>query len=709
MRQKLKYLICAMLTVVALRMELQPVTEELMKEWDFHLMPVMLGYTGYDLFSALQVAFFCLFYRYTFPCYYRQKQSLGKELSCFLPALFFGLCMVLGASYEKTNSWGLLIGCDNPVTLFRSLFAWCGYTLVFFHGICFLYDWLDTRRAKAAATEQTAEVDNSVGTVQEQMAEDKVQAAAATEQIAEADAKASDADYPPEAASSEKEKGGRSRIQREIDVMRPFRAVGRWYLRQFDAHPFVTTFVTLFLCFLPGLILFYPGLITPDTEDEICQVFGVKYFTANYLQLVDESVVWTNHHPVLYTLYLKLGLMLGHGLFGSYRLGLCFCTVGQVLFFLSVVSWGMCLLRRLGVSRTARLLLLLYFVISPRIVHLQLVLTKDSIYASCMLGFVLCTVQLLYRKTTKLTYPALLAFALVASLLRRESIFVVAVSLVVLLFTNRTLRFRLSGVLAAVLAVFVLWNQVLLPAFHVTPGSLREALSIPFQQTARYVFYYEEEVTEKERAAIDAVLDFEAMTVEYYPLISDYVKETYHEEADEEDLWTYFQTWWRMFWKHPGVYVEATINNIFHYFYPTTSQQEPSYVSSSKWYFELNATLSENRIKVEIMPPQMMKELAISYVQWMEQASYLPGTELLQSSALYLWLFLLVVVDVLRTKHWRLLEMLVPIGMILLVCLASPVDGFYFRYVYSAAICLPMLLPLLFGNNKDWSIYTNIN
>jgi hypothetical protein len=37
-----------------------------------------------------------------------------------------------------------------------------------------------------------------------------------------------------------------------------------------------------------------------------------------------------------------------------------------------------------------------------------------------------------------------------------------------------------------------------LPYFHVTQTSIREVLSIPFQQTARYVKYYGNDVTDNE-------------------------------------------------------------------------------------------------------------------------------------------------------------------------------------------------------------------
>ena len=92
-------------------------------------------------------------------------------------------------------------------------------------------------------------------------------------------------------------------------------------------------------------------------------------------------------------------------------------------------------------------------------------------------------------------------------------------------------------------------------------------LSVPFQQTARYVRDYADEVTEEERDAIDRVLDSDTIGEVDDPNISDPVKKTFNEDADSEDLKAYFKVWFQMFLKHPVCYIEATLNNYYGYFY----------------------------------------------------------------------------------------------------------------------------------------------
>ena len=102
--------------------------------------------------------------------------------------------------------------------------------------------------------------------------------------------------------------------------------------------------------------------------------------------------------------------------------------------------------------------------------------------------------------------------------------------------------------------------------FYARPGSIKEALSVPFQQTARYVKYYGNEVTEVEKEAINDVLEYDFLKEHYNPRISDPVKDTY--KKDVTKLGAYFQVWLQQFFKHPACYIQATWEQIYYLFVP---------------------------------------------------------------------------------------------------------------------------------------------
>lgn len=104
-------------------------------------------------------------------------------------------------------------------------------------------------------------------------------------------------------------------------------------------------------------------------------------------------------------------------------------------------------------------------------------------------------------------------------------------------------------------------------AAGVEPGSVKEMLSVPFQQTARYLKEYPDDVTSKERKAINKILDYDKLAEIYQPERSDHVKDTYKDKKG--GLKRYFrQAWLPMFFKHPDAYFEATLENTYGYYYP---------------------------------------------------------------------------------------------------------------------------------------------
>ena len=91
------------------------------------------------------------------------------------------------------------------------------------------------------------------------------------------------------------------------------------------------------------------------------------------------------------------------------------------------------------------------------------------------------------------------------------------------------------------------------------PASPKEALSLPFQQTARFVSEYGGEVTEEERAIIDRMLDYDSLQRIYTPELSDPIKNTYHRDATAQDVAQYLKVWAKLAARHPTCCLSATI------------------------------------------------------------------------------------------------------------------------------------------------------
>ena len=87
----------------------------------------------------------------------------------------------------------------------------------------------------------------------------------------------------------------------------------------------------------------------------------------------------------------------------------------------------------------------------------------------------------------------------------------------------------------------------------------QEALSVCFQQTARYVKYHGDEVTQEEEEAIKKVLNYKDIGNLYDPNLSDPVKKTFKTESTSEDLKNYFKSV-----AFDGIEASGRVYSVFH-------------------------------------------------------------------------------------------------------------------------------------------------
>lgn len=64
------------------------------------------------------------------------------------------------------------------------------------------------------------------------------------------------------------------------------------------------------------------------------------------------------------------------------------------------------------------------------------------------------------------------------------------------------------------------------------------------------------------------MLPFDQIAAAYYPEKSDAVKDKYKNTAGSAELKNYFKSWFSMLKKHPEIYLEATLEGNYGYFYP---------------------------------------------------------------------------------------------------------------------------------------------
>src|SRR5699024_3847096 len=134
---------------------------------------------------------------------------------------------------------------------------------------------------------------------------------------------------------------------------------------------------------------------------------------------------------------------------------------------------------------------------------------KDTLfYLTSLLIFVFQYNNLVLENNhNKSTYIILTLLYILLILLRNTGIYIAVISLITLILYYRkkvTLIFKRMSIIFSIVKVFQIgYNILIYQVLDVNHASVREMLSIPLQQTARYLKSYPDDLNEEEKEAID--------------------------------------------------------------------------------------------------------------------------------------------------------------------------------------------------------------
>ena len=440
------------------------------------------------------------------------------------------------------------------------------------------------------------------------------------------------------------------------------------------SRPFQTAFCTLLIGYLPYMIASYPALFMGDCQTIIPQGFGVSPLTT--------------HHPVPYTLFLCGTLKMGKELLHSWNAGAFLFAMMQTMFFLAVMAYSIqILIRKAGCSWKWALALEVYYVGSPRISNCMYVITKDVWYAAFLLLFGAAVFYLQLGGWTRRNTFQLLLSAVGILIFRKDGFYVLVLSFAVYLLFSRKLRKGIPIVLIAVLGLHFAFNQVVYPTAGIQKGSIKEMLSIPLQQTARCAKYLGDSLTEEEKSEILDLFFFdsiEEMGETYDPSLVDYIKFRFPEQVDRTTLNRYLHLWAEMGRKYPATYLNAFINNYFEYVYPGCVFMQCSYDWSETCFDRVN-----EKIGSDFRYPETLGSFRHGLETVRERVFETYPFRLLNMPGMTTWLLLIWAFWLIYSGKTEHLMLAVPLFVVMLICFASPCNGYYCRYQYPLLAYLP--------------------
>lgn len=441
----------------------------------------------------------------------------------------------------------------------------------------------------------------------------------------------------------------------------------------YERQTFWVCTLVILLAWLPHFVIAYPCAMNSDSVTQLRQWTGMHPFST--------------HHPPFGTLLIGLayeaGLLLGDG---SY--GLALYVAVQMMLCAAVLGYLQDVMRRLGAPLWLRLLALFAACLCPVYADNMTTIIKDVPYACGMLLLLCETVVCLFlrERTTPAGALRFIVGGVLVMLMRNNGRYVLIPLMVCLIvWAVKKPRVRMAAACAVAASVIASTgvNAWLVSAYDIAPGSSAEALSLPFQQTARFVHEHEAQIPPNEYEAIEAVLGMSGLGNVYDPTISDPVKARFREEATAQDMQRYFAVWFKQFLRDPACYVKATLIQNVLLFDPQTYNLA---------LFDGTGLNQEHLERLHITETNARDGLRDVENNLRRMLMALPGMAQLNSLGFHCCILLFACFWAARNKQGRLLICLLPMLISMMVIVAGPCIQNQDRYGFPIVYCMPLML-----------------
>ncbi|OUQ27261.1 DUF6020 family protein [Massilimicrobiota sp. An134] len=455
----------------------------------------------------------------------------------------------------------------------------------------------------------------------------------------------------------------------------------------------------ILLCWLPSLIFNFPGITNYDFFDMLDSFYGVETYSLRAVTLIDPSVTLNNNNPVLQTL-LAVGCMKIGNILHLPWLGLMIFCYGQALMFAAVLSYVIYKLAQLGVHKYIRVGLVLLFGLVPVNANYAVTTLKDVNFAFVFVLYLLCLLEMVrspeifFRNKKKLIYFSVIN--LILMLLRNNGAYVlIPTDIVLCIYFRKYIKQIIFPTFIPAFVFVVIISNVIYPYFKIAPGSKREMYSVPFQQTARLVKEYGDEIPEEDRIIINKILNYDTIDERYQPELSDKVKATYKKDATAEEMRDYLGVWAKWLFIHPEVYVQATMNNCYGYFYP----------EAKSWIAYTEITPPGKRYGVS--SPEVLSTGRRIVNEIPEIVRDIPILGLTESIGFYTWLMICSIAYLIYISKKSVILVYTPLIVLLLTCMVSPANTMM-RYIYPLILGVPILIAYILHIQNEEGDVNNV-
>lgn len=436
----------------------------------------------------------------------------------------------------------------------------------------------------------------------------------------------------------------------------------------------------IFILWIPYLVIYYPGFIFGDSLGSIAQALGVAKLY--------------NHHPIFYTLFLKMCLSLGIFI-KDITFGCAVYTIVQMIYIALCLGYQICWIRNKGIGIKICIILTVFFGCIPFFAQNSIAMWKDPIFSSTLAvwslvlaDFALSKGKIISDNRFFLVKSNLLLVVLCFS--RNNGFYIglfceLVIILIWILNRRKKIITDLKKLMVSTGCILLIISIVIGPVYTKLDlnGEPVESLGIFLNQMASVVAY-DGDMTEEDREYMNGLLPLENYKDTYRPCVVDLLKwdQNFSQKYLNEHLNGFMKTYISMFIRNPYAYIEAWALNTYGYW------------ALNRW--ELNTDANniykgnlgdiENGENYGIVPHSLLE------IQKVDLKSIFEIGDAPVALAILTWFVFLIVLLIIKKQKWGLGLAIAPtLGLAITLFVATPY-AYWQRYGLAQYYLVPFYI-----------------
>lgn len=366
----------------------------------------------------------------------------------------------------------------------------------------------------------------------------------------------------------------------------------RWNRLLDNKYAVIWLMLIILLLWSPVIISLYPGTLINDTWGQLSEY--IQYFNIGGIY----NGRLSDHHPFIDTLIMGTMITPFGEKLHNWQLGFFIYTIIQVI--LTSFSFALSIVysfKKLKVRASYLLVMCLSYGLCPVFPISAQTISKDALFSSIYVLFILMFIEIIRTQGEYLSnYKYMILLIVVASLCiitKKVGLYIISISLLSTIIFIPKFKVRSSVVLGMVLLISVGLVGGIKSSLNVLPGGKQEMLSVPFQQSARYMLEHRNDVTKKEYRAINKLIDVKTAVEKYDPINADPVK-GYADRGTTLEFKNYLVSWYQEGTRHPRAYIAAFNAMVSGWF----SFEEYLPLTNMSWHTQLNPGLMPEKASI---------------------------------------------------------------------------------------------------------------